>query len=304
MTAEELDPQLPEADVELVPAQVTAVLAAPHEKHCFVVMPFGRSPEERRWFQGWYATVIEPAVRSANYEPVLSATEQRPNAINDEIRAHLAFDPMVVVDLGGVTADVDPNPNVMYELGIRHALDMPLVLLAWEGQRLPFDINNQRVVMEQRDMMSIEVNRAKLLAFIQAAELGHYYRPMQAVGRVAALDVAAETLGRRSLLGKLVDEVRQMRHLIGQAPKATATPKPAKSVTIKEAIGMANRRRKIHARFIADGGTEAQWALLMKATVSGPDVVRLRSGPYDDINNYLLDRAGAKIEPAPPKSGA
>ena len=34
-------------------------------------------------------TVIEPAVETAGYQPILSAAEELPNAINDEIRAHL-----------------------------------------------------------------------------------------------------------------------------------------------------------------------------------------------------------------------
>jgi hypothetical protein len=125
-------------------------LGHPHEGHCFVVMPYGRSPAEVRWFRGWYDVVIEKAVSSAGYIPILSATEERPNAINDEIRAHLAFDPMVVVDLGGIDPDVDPNPNVMYELGIRHALSLPLVMMAWQNQRLPFDVGNQRVIVESQ----------------------------------------------------------------------------------------------------------------------------------------------------------
>lgn len=81
---------------------------------------------------------------SSGYEPILSAQVHDPNAINDEIRTHLSFDPMVVVDLGGQSAIDPPNPNVMYELGIRHAMDLPVVLLAWEGQSLPFDIGNQK----------------------------------------------------------------------------------------------------------------------------------------------------------------
>src|SRR3954452_11812649 len=89
-----------------------------HSNHCFVVMPFGRSPDEQRWFRGWYQTVIEPAIASSGLEPILSASEDHPAAINDEIRAHLVFDAMVVVDLGGITSDDLPNPNVMYELGI------------------------------------------------------------------------------------------------------------------------------------------------------------------------------------------
>src|SRR6266404_134773 len=112
---------------------MSSKVSNPHEAHCFVVMPYGRSPAEVRWFRGWYNVVIEQAVTSAGYMPILSATEERPNAINDEIRAHLSFDPMVVVDLGGFEPDADPNPNVMYELGIRHALSLPLVMMAWQN---------------------------------------------------------------------------------------------------------------------------------------------------------------------------
>ena len=66
---------------------------------------------------------------------------------------------MVIVDLGGRNPDDAPNPNVMYELGIRHAFGLPLVIMAWEGQRLPFDVSNQRAIMTRRDFMDIEPTR-------------------------------------------------------------------------------------------------------------------------------------------------
>ena len=112
------------------------------DNNCFVVMPYGRNAEQQRWFQGWYEQVIEPGVIKSGFVPVLSALEDKPDAINDEIRIYLARDAMAVVDLGGFRAEDDPNPNVMYELGIRHALNLPLVIVGWKGQRLPFDISN------------------------------------------------------------------------------------------------------------------------------------------------------------------
>jgi hypothetical protein len=91
------------------------VVATGHEKHCFVVMPSGREVSEQKWFKGWFEVVIKPAIKEARYEPVLAAAEEQPGAINDDIRTHLAVDPMVVVDLGGAEPEDDPNPNVMYE---------------------------------------------------------------------------------------------------------------------------------------------------------------------------------------------
>jgi cold shock CspA family protein len=155
-------------------------------RDCFVVMPYGRNPEEIRWFAGWYKLVIAEGVNDAGFLPILAAAQERPAAINDEIRSHLALDAMVVVDLGGISPHDEPNPNVMYELGIRHAFNLPHVIMAWEGQRLPFDISNQRVITERRDLIDVPKNRERLTKFIKEAEAGQYYRPMEAVGRSAA----------------------------------------------------------------------------------------------------------------------
>src|SRR3954466_10487539 len=116
---------MPEQDSDISDGHVPRARVSGHERHCFIVMPFGRDTAEQKWFRGWYEVVIKPAIIEAGYEPKLSAAEEQPGAINDEIRTHLALDPMVVVDLGGAEPEDEPNPNVMYELGIRHALGLP-----------------------------------------------------------------------------------------------------------------------------------------------------------------------------------
>jgi cold shock CspA family protein/biotin operon repressor len=232
-----------------------------HPGKCFVVMPSGRGAEEARWFSGWYKMVIEEGVRAAGFDPVLSAAQDRPSAINDEIRAHLAFDPMVVVDLGGITSDAEPNPNVMYELGLRHALNLPVVLMAWANQRLPFDISNQRVIMERRDLLDVSVNRERLARFIQEAAAGNYYRPMDAVGRIATLERAETDLSPSSVLGALVREVRELKNRVG--PRQRFSPPN----TVKQALGSKAKRKAILERFLLAGGTHHQWNRVLQMTV-------------------------------------
>jgi hypothetical protein len=58
-----------------------------HANHCFIVMPFGRTADEERWYRGWYQAVIEPAVRTSGFEPILSASEEHPAA--DILRRYL-----------------------------------------------------------------------------------------------------------------------------------------------------------------------------------------------------------------------
>ncbi len=100
---------------------------------CFVAMPFGRNKNEQRWFKGWYEGVIEVAVTDAGYDCILAAAEETSGAINDEIRRHLSSDDMVVIDLGGMSPEDQPNPNVMYELAVRHAVRLPVVTVAENG---------------------------------------------------------------------------------------------------------------------------------------------------------------------------
>ncbi|MBX2979678.1 MAG: hypothetical protein KF905_10310 [Flavobacteriales bacterium] len=234
----------------------------PSSNNCFVVMQHGRTPEEVRWFKGWYEVVIRPAVLEAGYEPVLSAVLDQPSAINDEIRAHLAIDPMVVIDLGGFRAENDPNPNVMYELGIRHAFNLPHVLMAWQGQRLPFDIANQRVIMEQREMVNVTTNRERLVSFIREAREGNYYRPMEAVNRIATLEEAESKLSTKSVLGALIQEVRNL----GKGKdKVRFVPR----VPLKKAMGSTKAERKaVMERFLKLGGTHTLWHRLTQLEVT------------------------------------
>jgi hypothetical protein len=265
-----------------------------HERHCFVVMPFGRTPPEIRWYKGWFDVVIRPAVINSGYEPILSSSEERPSAINDEIRSHLAFDPMVVVDLGGLNPDSDPNPNVMYELGIRHALSLPLVMLAWKGQRLPFDVGNQRVIMESRDLLDLEVNKTKLTSFIRAAASGHYYRPMDAVGRAASLDLATTSLSQDSLLAALVNEFRDLRDSVNSFTyrRRVFTPRPYVS-TVKRLVAGKAFRKSLYPAFIQAGGTPKQWVQLLKSQL--PTELQEQSAEWTEANwlDYVISQATA-----------
>jgi hypothetical protein len=263
-----------------------------HANHCFIVMPYGRTEEEVRWFKGWYEVVVRPAVVSAGYEPLLAATEEQPGAINDDIRAHLAFDPMVVVDLGGADPEEDPNPNVMYELGIRHALGLPLVMMAWQSQRLPFDVGNQRVIMERRDLVDLDTNRRKLLAFIQAAAEGRYYRPMEAVSRIATIEAASLSLGPDSILGVLVEEIKELRNTLVATTSVRGIPSaPKRATTIRRLLSRrAGLRKELLPHFLEAGGTTHLWGKLLRTEVPAEFSLEVSAWGADEWKAHLLGR--------------
>jgi tetratricopeptide (TPR) repeat protein len=100
-------------------------------------MPFGRKKDTAGAvldFDVIYRELIEPAIREADLEPHRADEEMNDGIIQKAMFERLILSRYAVADL--TTA----NPNVFYELGIRHAVrPWSTVLIFAEGARLPFD---------------------------------------------------------------------------------------------------------------------------------------------------------------------
>jgi tetratricopeptide (TPR) repeat protein len=105
---------------------------------CFVLMPFGRKQDGTGRlidFDTVYHQIIAPAVAAAGLEPIRADEEQVGGTIHKPMYERLMLCEFAVADVTGA------NPNVYYELGIRHALrPSSTVILFAEGTSLPFDI--------------------------------------------------------------------------------------------------------------------------------------------------------------------
>ncbi|MEF8755039.1 MAG: hypothetical protein V5B60_14105 [Accumulibacter sp.] len=137
---------------------------------CFVIMPFGEKDDHGKLidFDAVYRQIIKPAVDSLAQERI------RIRCLRcDEVeKAGLIHERMINFILDAEVAVVDistANPNVYYELGVRHALrDRVTVLIRREGTRNPFNIAGMNTIdYDDSDTEKIAQAQSLIRSFIR-----------------------------------------------------------------------------------------------------------------------------------------
>ncbi len=135
-------------------------------KVCFVIAPIGEPDSDtRKRSDQVLKYIITPAVGACGYSAVRADQISEPGIITSQVIQHVVDDPLVVADL------TDRNPNVFYELALRHALKKPLVQLIRKGEPLPFDVAGTRTIsIDHRDLESVELAKKEITSQVRAIE--------------------------------------------------------------------------------------------------------------------------------------
>lgn len=132
----------------------------------FVISPIGKpdSPERKRADQ-ILRHVIEPAISDFEYNVIRADKIGKPGTITTQVINHIINDPLVIADLTG------HNPNVFYELAVRHAIKKPVIQIIRKGEKIPFDVSVQRTIqINHQDLDSVADAKEELKKQIQAVE--------------------------------------------------------------------------------------------------------------------------------------
>ena len=112
-------------------------------RRAFVIMPFGKKklPDGAEVdCDDLYKRLFEPAITAAGLKAHRADADRRGGSIHLDMFQDLLLSEFVVADL---TMD---NPNVWYEIGVRHALRAGGTVMTYAArERLPFDIAGQRM---------------------------------------------------------------------------------------------------------------------------------------------------------------
>lgn len=113
----------------------------------FVAMPFGKKKSPGGYeidFNSVYEDAIKPAAEAAELEVIRADEERTGGIIHVPMFERLLLSEVVIADL------TIPNPNVFYELGVRHAARPRATVLIFGqeagGNQLPFDVQMIRAL--------------------------------------------------------------------------------------------------------------------------------------------------------------
>ena len=206
------------------------------EKTCFVIAPIGApNSEVRKHSDTVLRHIIIKAVDPLGYQAIRADTISEPGMITDQVMQHIMEDELVIADL------TDQNPNVFYELAVRHAIGKPFIHIGKKEQVIPFDVSGIRLVSydiqdldsaesaveeitkqikswEENPPPSVQTPISMPLEFLRISQSGEANSP----GLLEILPLIQQI---SSSTDETRDEMQQMRRMLnsGRQPMATMT---------------------------------------------------------------------------------
>jgi hypothetical protein len=206
------------------------------KKTCFIISPIGEAgtPERTRADQ-LLKHVLKPAAEECGYEAVRADQMAEPGIITSQVIEQIIKAPMVVADLTG------KNPNVFYELAIRHAIRKPFVHIVAKGEKIPFDVAGMRAIqLDLHDPDSVADAKTEIANHIKATQgksPEQIDSPISAAVQIQTLR-ESNSLEDRTL-ANLVTQVAELSSKIDRALVGVGSRRP--TVPSREPLSEAER---------------------------------------------------------------
>jgi hypothetical protein len=114
---------------------------------CFYITPIGEDDSEARRHADFIMEyIVKPASKEFGLNVIRADLMGKPGMIGKQVIDHILNARVVIADLSF------HNPNVFYEICLRHTTRLPIVQIIRASDKIPFDVNQYRTIpIETRD---------------------------------------------------------------------------------------------------------------------------------------------------------
>jgi len=269
------------------PKKDEAAVEGEKQRMCFVISPIGADASStRRSIDGLVDAVIEPTLIDLGFAVKVAHRMTNPGSITNQVIELLLSADLVVANL------TELNPNVMYELAVRHAARKPVVTIAEVGTALPFDLRDERTIEYRNDMAGVpELQSALASAALEAVEEAEPDNPVYRAAQTQVMREVAPIDNQRFLLERM-DRLEGMIQQVGDTVAKTL-PTRSKSSASPQISSSNNTYAHLAAlRVNADQGTAER---VRRTLLLYRSVIEVRSlpGSNEDLTflEITLDRS-------------
>ena len=181
-------------------------------RKCFIITPIGNENSDIfRKAKGVIESVIKPILKENGFDDIKPAYEiMESGMISNQIIDRIINDDLVVANL------TRNNPNVMYELAIRHSIAKPIIHICENETMLPFDIKDNRTIFYTDDMLGVQELKNELKRFVKQVDYSKEYKdnPIYNAVKMGSLFKKMDDEGRQleaDILRKILYEISALK---------------------------------------------------------------------------------------------
>jgi len=207
------------------------------QKTCFVISPIGEEGSEtRRIADKVLKYIITPPLSELGYTVSRADEIDESGVITNQIIEKLVSVDLVVADLS------ERNPNVFYELAVRHSSRKPFIQIIRKGEPLPFDVGAYRsIIYDISDIESVDLAKSQIKsqADSDGMKSGEIENPISVAMDLAALRHSPSASDRN--LGEVIEIISDVASAVARVERSIPSALPPLSDKV-ELIRNQNRR--------------------------------------------------------------
>lgn len=280
-------------------------MTSAEQKACGIVMPISAFGDYSSAHWKEVRDVIERAISEAGFCAVPVWEHSATDIIQGRIVRNLYELPLIVCDISGL------NPNVMFELGLRLAFKLPVVLIVDELTKIPFDTNGiEHIIYDsklhfQRTEKLIATLTEKLQNISAAHASGEYRAFIDTFGAFSTFEPSGQKVDLAEYLAERLDDISN------KVSRLSYENRLVQSILMPSAsIGLGTASRNFLADVISNqrkpepdvGWTQERNAQLIQLWEEGKtasEIAELLGGVSRNAVIGKAHRLGLKSRPSP-----